>query len=69
MVRIGLLDQMRKDLGIGFTPKVMALRRELFAQLGEILDDAIVDHRDFAIAAYVWMSVFHRGRPCVAQRV
>ena len=63
MVRIGLLDQMRKDLGIGFTPKVMALRREFFAQLGKILDDAIVDHRDFAIAAHVWMSVFHRGAP------
>ena len=54
---IGLFDQMREDLGIGLALKVMAAALQLLAQLGEVLDDAVVDDGDTTIAAGVGVSV------------
>ncbi len=41
-----LRDQMRDHLGIGLADELGAALRQLFAQLAEILDDAVVDDRD-----------------------
>ena len=37
---------MRDDLGVGFGRELVALALQLFAQFAEILDDAVVHHRD-----------------------
>ena len=66
---ISLFDQMREDLGIGLALKVMAAALQLFAQLGEVLDDAVVDDGDTTVAAGVGMGVNDGGLPWVAQRV
>ena len=58
---IGLFDQMREDLGIGLALKVMAAALQLLAQLGEVLDDAVVDDGDTTVAAGVGMSVNDGG--------
>lgn len=58
---IGLFDQMREDLGIGLALKVVAAALQLFAQLGEVLDDAVVDDGDTTVAAGVGMSVNDGG--------
>ena len=39
-------DEMRDHFGVGFGVELVALRLKLFAQLLEILDDAIVHDRD-----------------------
>ena len=52
---------MREDLRIGLALKVMATALQLLAQLGEVLDDAVVDDGDAAIAAGVGVSVDDRG--------
>ena len=63
VVRLGisLFDQMREDLGIGLALKVMAAALQLFAQLGEVLDDAVVDDGDTTVAAGVGVSVNDGG--------
>ena len=48
---------MREDLGIGLALKVMAAALQLLAQLGEVLDDAVVDDGDATVAAGVGMGV------------
>ena len=58
---ISLFDQMREDLGIGLALKVMAAALQLFAQLGEVLDDAVVDDGDTTVAAGVGVSVNDGG--------
>ena len=62
---ISLFDQMREDLGIGLALKVMAAALQLFAQLGEVLDDAVVDDGDTTVAAGVGMGV-DNGRLAVS---
>ena len=52
---------MCEDLGIGLALKVMAAALQLLAQLGEVLDDAVVDDGDTTIAAGVRMGVDDRG--------
>ena len=54
---IGLFDQMREDLRIGLALKVMAAALQLLAQLGKVLDDAVVDDGNATVAAGVRMSV------------
>ena len=58
---ISLFDQMREDLGIGLALKVVAAALQLFAQLGEVLDDAVVDDGDTTVAAGVGVSVNDGG--------
>ena len=62
---IGLFDQVRENFGIGLALKVMAAALQLFAQLGEVLDDAVVDDGDATIAAGVGMGV-DNGRLAVS---
>ena len=68
VVRLGisLFDQMREDLGIGLALKVVAAALQLFAQLGEVLDDAVVDDGDATVAAGVGMGV-NDGRLAVGR--
>ena len=58
---ISLFDQVREDLGIGLALKVMAAALQLLAQLGEVLDDAVVDDGDAAVAAGVGVGVDDGG--------
>ena len=58
---IGLFDQMREGLGIGLALKVMTAALKLLAQLGKILDDAVMDDGDATIAAGMGVSVDDRG--------
>ena len=58
---ISLFDQMREDLGIRLALKVMAAALQLLAQLGEVLDDAVVDDGDATVAAGVGMGVNDGG--------
>ena len=58
---IGLFDQVRKDLGVGLALKVMAAALQLLTQLGEVLDDAVVDDGDATVAAGVGMGVDNGG--------
>ena len=48
---------MRDDLGVGFGRQADAGRRELIAQLGEILDDAVVDDSNLAVLAHMRVSI------------
>jgi hypothetical protein len=60
-------DQMGDDLGVGVGVEDVALGLQLGLQLAEILDDAVVDDRDPAVACgWALRSV---GAPWVAQRV
>ena len=52
-----LLDQMRHHLSVGVAGEGMPRRLQLLAQVGEVLDDAIVHHGDAAVAAGVRMGV------------
>lgn len=52
-VTVGLVvedvsQQRRSDLGVGLRHEVVALRRELGLELGEVLDDAVVDDGQLA---------------------
>ena len=60
---VGFLDEVGEDLGIGVALEHVAAALELLAQLGEVLDDAVVDHGDLAVAARVRVSVLDRGAP------
>ncbi|VWM24241.1 Uncharacterised protein [Collinsella intestinalis] len=60
---IGLLDEMREHLGIRLALEHVPALLQRCAELGEILDDAVVDHRDAPVAAHVGMGVLHRGAP------
>ena len=42
-------DEMGDGLGVGLARKDMAFRRQLGAQLAEIFDDAIMNHRDAVV--------------------
>ena len=62
-----LLDQVGDDLGIGVRVQDVAALLETGAQVGEVLDDPVVDHRDppLAVAVGVRVPVGRRavGRP------
>ena len=61
------LDQVWHDLGVGLRRELMTLRLQLSAQLGEVLDDAVVHDVDLALAVGVRVRVDVRrlamGRP------
>ena len=52
-----VLEQVRGDLGVGLGEQVVAVALELVAQLGEVLDDPVVHHRDAALLAEVRVRV------------
>ena len=52
-----LLDQMRHHLGVGVAGEGMPRGLQLLAQVGEVLDDAVVHHGDAAVAAGVRMGI------------
>ena len=54
---------MREHLGIRLALEHVPALLQRCAELGEILDDAVVDHRDAPVAAHVGMGVLHRGAP------
>ena len=56
-----LLDEVREHLGVGVAGEAMPKRLELLAQFGEVLDDAVVHHRDAAVARHVRMRVGFAG--------
>ena len=60
---ICLLDEMRDDLGVGIASELMAAPLEFLAQLGEVLDDAVVHDGDPAVAAHVRVRVRHARLP------
>jgi hypothetical protein len=43
---VGACDELGGDLGVGLAEELDALGDELPLQLGEVLDDAVVDHRE-----------------------
>jgi len=59
----------RDDLGVGLGSELVARRLELGLELGEVLDDAVVDHEDLAVAVSVRVGVDVGRLPWVAQRV
>src|SRR5258706_188318 len=60
---VGLLDEMGDDLGVGLAPELVA-PRELLPELGEVLDDAVMDQRDASVAGEVRVGV-HLGDAAV----
>ena len=54
---VGLLDQVRDRLGVGLGRERVAALLEPVAELPEVLDDPVVDHRDLAGAVLVGMGV------------
>ena len=52
-----LLDQVGDDLGVGVGVKDMAALLETGTQVGEVLDDPVVDHRDTPAAVHVGVRV------------
>ena len=54
-------EQVRDDLGVGLGAQVHAVGGELGAQLGEVLDDAVVDDGDLAVLAHVRVRVLRRS--------
>ena len=62
-----VLDDERRNLGIGLGRKRISLGGEFLAQRPEILDDAVVNDREPGEACG-W-ALFSVGLPCVAQRV
>ena len=58
---VRLLDQVREHLGVGVAREDVAAALELLAQLSEVLDDAVVDDGDAAVAARVRVRVGGRG--------
>ncbi len=59
---IGLLEQVRDDLGVRLRIELMPATPELAAQLGVVLDDAIVDHRELTPTTHMRMGVLISGR-------
>ncbi len=41
-----VMDEMRDHFGVGFRIEAIALRLQFLAQLGVVLDDAVVHHGD-----------------------
>ena len=60
---IGLLDEMGDDLGVRLGVESVARRRQLGAQLDEVLDDPVVDDRQLAAAVEVRVRVEVAGPP------
>ena len=54
---VGVLDQVGDGLGVSLGCQLVAFLLELIAQLPEVLDDPVVDHRDVARAVLVGMRV------------
>ena len=52
-----LLDEMSEHLGVGVAFEMMAEPFQPLAQLGEVLDDTVVHHRDAAVARHMGMRV------------
>ncbi len=62
-VPVGLRHQVDGDLGVGVALELDAGGLELGSQTGEILDDAVVDHRELAAGIAVRMRVAVGGTP------
>ena len=60
------LDEVRHDLGVGLGRELVPGLLQLLAQLGEVLDDPVVDHEDAAVAVRVRMRV-DVGRPAMCR--
>ena len=58
---VRLLDEVGEHLGIGVAREAVTAALELLAQLGEVLDDAVMDDGDAAVAARVRVRVGHGG--------
>ena len=56
-----LCHQMRDHLGVGLARKLCAALLQLLAQLAEVLDDAVVHHRD--LVGGVWMGIHLVRKP------
>ena len=61
--RVGVLDEVREDLGVRVGAELVAGGRELLAELREVLDDPVVDDGDAAVAAHVRVRVGGGGAP------
>ena len=61
--RQGRGQQMRNDLAVGLASHQHTLGGEFFAQLGEVLDDAVMDDRHPAIGAGVGWAFRSLGAP------
>ncbi len=61
LVRLG--EQVRDDLGVGVGAHLVAARLQLGAQGREVLDDAVVDHRDPRVVVEVRVGVAVVGGP------
>jgi hypothetical protein len=59
-------DERGDDLGVGLADQLEAVGLELGAQLGEVLDDAVVDERELAAVAQVGVGV-RVGRAAVGR--
>ena len=51
------LEKMRDDLGVGVGPHLDPLALQLVTERGEVLDDAVVDHRRAVAAAQVGVGI------------
>ena len=60
------LDEVRHDFGVGLGRELVPGLLQLFAELGEVLDDPVVDHEDAAMAIRVRMRV-DVGRPAMCR--
>ena len=60
---IVFLHQMSNALSVGIGSERVTLRDQLFAQLSKILDDAIVDNRNFIGAVCMRMGITHHELP------
>src|ERR687891_964965 len=59
----GVLDQVGHHFGVGLRPKHMPVQLEPLPELMEVLDDAVVDDGDPAVAVEVWVRVLVGRRP------
>jgi len=59
----GCLDEMREDFGVRLRDERVPRLLEHRAQRSIVLDDAVVHHRDGALAVVVWMRVEFVRRP------
>ena len=63
-------DEHGGDLGVGLGAELDALGQQLPLQVGEVLDDPVVDHREpLVVAARCGCALPSVGPPWVAQRV
>src|SRR6266480_466995 len=58
---VELLDQVRHHLRIRLGDEHVALRLQVLPQLGEVLDDAVVDHHDLFVTVGMRVRVDDRG--------